>query len=213
MTSPQADRTLDCRGMKYPVPILKAEQALAEMSPGQVLEVVSTDANTKPDLTTWAGRIASELVAISDTSNGQYSFFVRKGGAAPAAQATQARRDENLFLVVLRTGVNQPGQVRAAFMYASLAAAMGQDTVVYCVQEGADAAKNDVPQKDTSPQGGPTISQRIAEAVEMGVRVEVCEQTASVRGIKAEDLIPEAKLIGGASLIDYAIRARGTLTF
>jgi hypothetical protein len=201
--------------MMYPVPILKAEQALAGMSAGQVLEVVSTDANTKPDLATWAERAGAELLTIGDATDGPYSFFVRKKDAAAAieAQPQKAAQDENLFLVLLRTGLNQPGQVRAAFMYASLAAAMGQDTVVYCVQEGADAAKKDVPEKDPSPQTGPTISQRIGEALEMGVRLEVCEQTASVRGIKAEDLIPAAKLIGGASLIDYAIRARGTLTF
>lgn len=212
MIPPQADRMLDCRGMKYPVPILKAEQTLAEMMTGQVLEVISTDANTKPDLATWAQRISSDLVAVTDTNNGQYSFFVRKG-LAPAGQAAPAKGDENLFLVVLRTGLNAPGQVRAAFMYASLAAAMGQETIVYCVQEGADAAKKDVAEKDTSSQGGPTISQRITEALDMGVRLEVCEQTASVRNIHPEDLIPEAVLIGGASLIDYAIRARGTLTF
>ena len=212
MTVPKADQTLDCRDKMYPVPILKAEQALVEMSAGQVLEVLATDANTKPDLAKWAERIDSELLAITDTSNGQYSFFVRKG-TAPAAQTQIAAKDENLFLVVLRSGLNAPGQVRAAFMYASLAAAMGQDTIVYCVQEGADAAKKDVAQKDVSPAGGPTISQRIAEALDMGVRIEVCEQTASVRNIKEEDLIPEAKLIGGASLIDYAIRARGQLTF
>jgi len=213
MIPPQADRTLDCCGMKYPVPILKAEQALAEMATGQVLEVLSTDANTKPDLATWAQRISSELVAVTDTSNGQYSFFVRKGLAAALAGQAAAKGDENLFLVVLRTGLNAPGQVRAAFMYASLAAAMGQETIVYCVQEGADAAKKDAAEKDTSSQGGPTISQRIAEALDMGVRLAVCEQTASARNIHAEDLIPEAVLIGGASLIDYAIRARGTLTF
>jgi len=211
MTSPQANRTLDCRNMMYPVPILKAEQVLAEMSSGQVLEVLATDANTKPDLATWAGRADSELIAVTEGANGEFRFYVRKG--QPSAAQPTKKEDENLFLVVLRTGLNQPGQVRAAFMYASLAAAMGQDTVVYCVQEGADAAKKDVAAKDTSPAGGPTISQRIAEALDMGVRLEVCEQTASVRNIKPEDLIPEAKLIGGASLIDYAIRARGTLTF
>lgn len=212
MIPSQVDRTLDCRGMKYPVPILKAEQALATMAVGQVLEVLSTDANTKPDLATWAERISSNLLAIADADGDQYSFYVRKG-SAPAPSRTEDKKDENLFLVVLRTGINQPGQVRAAFMYASLAAAMGQDTVVYCVQEGADAARKDVAQKDPSPPGGPTIPQRIEEALDMGVRIEVCEQTASVRNIKAEDLIPEAKLIGGAALIDYAIRARGQLTF
>jgi predicted peroxiredoxin/TusA-related sulfurtransferase len=198
--------------MMYPVPILKAEQALDAMPAGQVLEVLATDANTKPDLAKWAERVSSELLIVTDATDGQYSFFVRKGKAPSVAPRADAK-DESLFLVVLRSGLNAPGQVRAAFMYASLAAAMGQDTVVYCVQEGADAAKSDVPQKDSSPQGGPTISQRIAEALDMGVRIEVCEQTASVRNIRAEDLIPEAKLIGGASLIDYAIRARGQLTF
>jgi len=212
MREPRADRTLDCRDVMYPVPILKAEQALAEMAAGQVLEVLATDANTKPDLAKWAERASSELLLVSDAADGQYSFFVRKGMASSAASQLEAK-SENLFLVVLRSGLNAPGQVRAAFMYASLAAAMGQDTVVYCVQEGADAAKSDVPQKDSSPQDGPTITQRIAEALDMGVRIEVCEQTASVRNIRAEDLIPEAKLIGGASLIDYAIRARGQLTF
>lgn len=118
-----------------------------------------------------------------------------------------------LFLVVLRTGMNQPGQVRAALMYASLAAAMDQDVVVYCVQEGADPFKRGVMETEPTKPGVPTIMQRLAEALEMGVRVEVCEQTASVRGIKEEDLVEGAVMRGGASLIDYAIQAKGTLTF
>lgn len=210
MSTSQPDRRLDCSGLIYPIPILKAEQALAEMTAGQVLEVLATDANTKPDLSTWARGAGCELIDLSDGDDGRYRFSVRKG-LAEAPRPDAGRPDENLFLVVLRS--NAPSQVRAAFMYASLAAAMGQDTVVYCVQEGADAAKKDVAQKDTSAAGGPTITSRLFEALEMGVRVEVCEQTASVRNIAPEDLIPEARLIGGAALIDYAIRARGSLTF
>ena len=121
--------------------------------------------------------------------------------------------DKPLFLVVLRTGMNQPGQVRAALMYASLAAAMDQDVIVYCVQEGADPFKRGVMETEPSKPGVPTIAQRLSEALEMGVRVEVCEQTASVRNIKADELVEGAVMRGGASLIDYAIRAQGTLTF
>jgi predicted peroxiredoxin len=117
------------------------------------------------------------------------------------------------FLVVLRTGMNQPGQVRAALMYASLAAAMDQDVVVYCVQEGADPFKKGVMETEPVKPGTPTIAERYAEALEMGVRVEVCEQTASVRGIKEEELVGGAVMRGGASLIDYAIQAKGSLTF
>ncbi len=212
MSIPRADRILDCRNLKYPVPILKAEQALAEMAAGQVLEVLASDANTKPELETWAARLGSDLLEIGPQADGQYSFYVRKGPAA-AAHPQPTSEDDNLFVVVLCSGLDRPGQVRAAFMYAALAAAMGQNTVVYCVQEGADAARKDAAAKDASAAGDPTIASRIAEALDMGVRVEVCTQTASVRKIKPEDLIPEARLIGGASLIDYAMRARGTLTF
>jgi predicted peroxiredoxin len=119
----------------------------------------------------------------------------------------------SLFLVVLRTGMNQPGQVRAALMYASLAAAMDQEVVVYCVQEGADPFKKGVMETEAVKPGTPTIAQRYAEALEMGVRVEVCEQTASVRNIKEEELVEGSVMRGGASLIGYAIEAKGTLTF
>ena len=207
MTPP--DRTLDCRDMMYPNPMLKAEKQLAAMSSGQVLQVLATDANVKPDLATWARRLGCELLGVSD-HDGHFSFSVRK--AASSAPAEE-KKEENLFLVVLRSGLNAPGQVRAALMYASIAAAMNQDVIVYCVQEGADVMVKGAPEKEQTKPGMPTIAQRLAEAIEIGVRLEVCEQTADTRGIKGEDLIPEAKLIGGASLIDYAIRARGQLTF
>lgn len=121
--------------------------------------------------------------------------------------------DRPFFLVVLRTGMEQPGQVRAALMYASLAAAMDQDVVVYAVQEGADPFKKGAMEKEPIKPGSPTVAQRYAEALEMGVRIEVCEQTASTRNIKEEELVDGAVMRGGASLIDYAIQAKGTLTF
>jgi len=121
--------------------------------------------------------------------------------------------EKPLFLVVLRSGLNAPGQVPAALMVASIACAMDQDVVVYCVQEGADVMVKGAPEKEPTKPGIPTIAQRLGEAIDIGVRLEVCEQTADTRGIRAEDLIAEARLIGGASLIDYSIRARGQLTF
>ena len=44
--------------------------------------------------------------------------------------------EKPLFLVVLRSGLNAPGQVPAALMVASIACAMDQDVVVYCVRKG-----------------------------------------------------------------------------
>jgi len=123
------------------------------------------------------------------------------------------KENSNLFLVVLRTGMENPSLIRSALMFASLAAAMNLEAVVYCVQQGADAMVKGAADKEETKPGVPTIHQRLAEALEMGVRIEVCEQTAKVRNIRAEDLIPGVTLVGGAKLIDYAVQARGSLTF
>lgn len=211
MTTSSPEHILDCRSLIYPGPMLKAEKRLKEMSAGEALTVLATDENVKPDLATWARRLGCELVSVQD-ADGHFTFTVRNAPAVEPRQA-EAEAAKPPFLVVLRSGLNAPGQVRAALMYASIAAAMDQDVIVYCVQEGADVMVKGAPEREQTKPGVPTIAQRLAEAIDVGVRLEVCEQTADTRGIKAEDLIPEAKLIGGASLVDYAIRARGQLTF
>jgi predicted peroxiredoxin len=181
--------------MIYPGPILEAERTLGKMTAGQVLEVITTD-------------------KITDETDGEYRFFVRPGMRAAEQAETPKVQDEKLFLVTLVTGFDYTPIVRSAFMYASLAAAMGFETIVYCVQAGADTMVADkIDTLDQSKPGKPTIRQRFNEAVEMEVRVEVCEQTAYVRGIRAEDLLDGVTLRGGAVLIDYAARATGQLTF
>ena len=216
MASLSPDRTLDCRGLIYPAPILKAERALAGMGQGQLLEVITTDENTRPDLTAWAEHVGAELLVITDEVDGQYRFFVRKkpeGATHPKTDHVPEQR-HRLFLVVLTSGFDYTPIVRSAFMYASLAAAMSFETVVYCVQAGADTmVRTKIRKLDQSQAGQPTILDRFTEAVEMGVRVEVCEQTANVRAIRAEDLLDGVALKGGAVLIDYAVRAAGQLTF
>ncbi len=46
--------------------------------------------------------------------------------------------ERDLFLVLLHTGFDRSDIIRSALMFSMLAAAMDQDTVLYCVQAGAD---------------------------------------------------------------------------
>jgi TusA-related sulfurtransferase len=46
-------KKLDVRGMKCPLPIVKAKQELDGMSPGDRLEVVATDPGSVPDFQGW----------------------------------------------------------------------------------------------------------------------------------------------------------------
>ena len=72
-----ADRTLDCLGLFCPMPIVKTREALREMTVGQVLEMLSDDPASDPDMRSWARRTGNELIAVSK-SGAVYHFLVRK---------------------------------------------------------------------------------------------------------------------------------------
>lgn len=57
------DKELDTRGLNCPLPILKAKKALSEMTSGQVLRVVSTDAGSTRDFQAFTKQTGHELLA------------------------------------------------------------------------------------------------------------------------------------------------------
>ena len=59
---PAIDKSLDTRGLNCPLPILKAKKALAEMTTGQLLKVVSTDAGSTRDFQAFAKQTGNELI-------------------------------------------------------------------------------------------------------------------------------------------------------
>ncbi len=56
------DKELDTRGLNCPLPILKAKKALADMSSGQLLKVVSTDAGSTRDFQAFAKQTGNDLI-------------------------------------------------------------------------------------------------------------------------------------------------------
>ena len=55
-------KELDTRGLNCPLPILKAKKALAEMTSGQFLRVVSTDAGSLRDFEAFARQTGNDLM-------------------------------------------------------------------------------------------------------------------------------------------------------
>ncbi len=71
------DKELDARGLNCPLPILRAKKALAEMSGGQVLRVVSTDPGSVKDFAAFAKQTGNEL--LSSAENGkEFEFFLKR---------------------------------------------------------------------------------------------------------------------------------------
>jgi len=71
------DKELDTRGMNCPLPILKTKKALADMTPGQVLKVVSTDAGSVKDMQAFANQTGNTLVSSAE-EKGEYVFMMKK---------------------------------------------------------------------------------------------------------------------------------------
>jgi tRNA 2-thiouridine synthesizing protein A len=56
------DKELDTRGLNCPLPILKAKKALADMTSGQLLRVVSTDSGSARDFQAFAKQTGNDLI-------------------------------------------------------------------------------------------------------------------------------------------------------
>ena len=56
------DKELDTRGLNCPLPILKAKKALADMTSGQLLKIVSTDAGSLRDFQAFSRQTGHDLV-------------------------------------------------------------------------------------------------------------------------------------------------------
>lgn len=68
---------LDCTGMNCPLPLIKTSQHIKKISPGGVLEVISTDPRSVADLTTWARQTGNEMIATEEKEN-KIKFYIRK---------------------------------------------------------------------------------------------------------------------------------------
>ncbi len=56
------DRELDVRGLRCPLPILRAKKALADMPSGQVLRILATDPASLHDFTAFARQTGNALL-------------------------------------------------------------------------------------------------------------------------------------------------------
>jgi tRNA 2-thiouridine synthesizing protein A len=73
-----AHKELDARGLNCPLPILKAKKALADMTSGEVLRVVSTDAGSVRDFQAFAKQTGNELVEQETVGTEFFTLLKRR---------------------------------------------------------------------------------------------------------------------------------------
>lgn len=72
-------RILDVKGLSCPLPVLRANKALKELEPGEVLEVRATDQGAPGDFVSFCEATGSELMESREVG-GVFIITIRKGG-------------------------------------------------------------------------------------------------------------------------------------
>jgi TusA-related sulfurtransferase len=73
----KTDLVVDTRGQACPMPVLNTKRGLAQLLPGQVMEVVATDFGSESDITALVQRLGHTIVEIA-RSEGVFRFLIRK---------------------------------------------------------------------------------------------------------------------------------------
>ncbi len=116
------------------------------------------------------------------------------------------------ILYVQTSGIDTPERTYAPFVLAATAAAMGIDATIYFIIQGVTVVKKGTAE-NVKVGEFPTLKQAMDQAIKAGVKLAVCEQSCMLLGISRGDFIPEAKIVGAATLNDMVLDADAVLCF
>lgn len=71
------DKTLDCKGLSCPMPILRLTKEMKGLDSGQVLELLGTDPGSKSDIPGWCEKTGNEFLA-QEEDGGVFKFYIKK---------------------------------------------------------------------------------------------------------------------------------------
>lgn len=74
--------TLDVKGKNCPMPVIKTKQAIDDVEPGGVLEVIATDPGSMSDIEGWANSTSTaellEQVEVETDGETSYHHYIRR---------------------------------------------------------------------------------------------------------------------------------------
>jgi TusA-related sulfurtransferase len=71
------EATLDAKGLKCPMPVVKTSKEIKNVSVGGVLEVLATDPGSMADITAWAKSTGNELLE-TERADDVFKFYIRR---------------------------------------------------------------------------------------------------------------------------------------
>jgi len=75
-----SETLLDVKGLKCPMPLLKAKKALNELDPGALLRVIATDPGSERDFETFSAQSGHALLEFERRAD-EFVYLLRKKDA------------------------------------------------------------------------------------------------------------------------------------
>lgn len=116
------------------------------------------------------------------------------------------------IIYIQTSGVDTPERIYASFILARTAVTMGIDATIYFMMKGCTIIKRGEAEK-IRLRGMPSLKEVMNKAVKSGVKLRICEQSCVLLGLKREDFIEPAKIVGAATLNDQILDADAVLCF
>ncbi|BCJ88281.1 sulfurtransferase TusA family protein [Effusibacillus dendaii] len=138
MSTIAVDKSIDCKGLSCPMPIVRTKKAMEEILPGQVLEVEATDPGSVSDVKSWAERTGHQFIGTEQHEE-VFKHYIRK------SDPSEVKPERNHPHVVTNEELQQK---------------LGENPVIIDVREPAEYAFGHIPGARSIPFG------RLEETIE-----------------------------------------------
>jgi predicted peroxiredoxin len=119
---------------------------------------------------------------------------------------------KKILLYVQTSGVDTPERLYSPFVLAQTAKAMDIEAKIYFLGKGITVLKKGEAEK-VKVGAFPSLKEIMDQTVKAGVELLVCEQSTQLLNLQRGDFIPEAKVVGAATLNGLVLEADGTMWF
>ncbi len=120
---------------------------------------------------------------------------------------------DDKILIIMTSGPDTPRRCATPFFFATLATAMDYEVTMFFTIDGTLLLKKGLADTVFPKEGGKSVGEFLREAMESGVKMTACTASLELHGLSQDDLIPEVKMVGGASMWQMAEESKTVLTF
>ena len=122
--------------------------------------------------------------------------------------------DGKKILYVMTHGVDSPERCATPFYLSAAAAAMDNEVGIYFTMNGPQLLRKGVAEK-MGPKGdrGQPLRFFIDQALDIGVKLYVCQPSLDLHDMTMEDVMDGVKMIGGAAFNMMAMEADAVISF